>query len=102
MSDAIDAAALDAQTFGDRALALEILGMFRDQSTPILLALAASSGQARGEIAHRLKGSALAIGALALAGHAAALEAAPDDAAVLAKVETACAAVRREIDARLG
>jgi HPt (histidine-containing phosphotransfer) domain-containing protein len=99
MSTAIDRAELAAQTFGDAALAAEILAMFAAQTPPLLQALAATSGPARAEVAHRLKGSSLAIGARDLAEAAAALEAAPDDAARLAALERASAAVMAEIAA---
>jgi HPt (histidine-containing phosphotransfer) domain-containing protein len=97
MTAAIDRAALDAQTFGDTSLAREILLMFRDQTPPLLLALAATSGGARAKVAHRIKGSALAIGAGDLAGRAATLESAPDDAEALRGVEEAAAAAQSDI-----
>jgi HPt (histidine-containing phosphotransfer) domain-containing protein len=97
MTDAIDRAHLAAQTFGDSALAREVLGLFREQADPLLQALAASSGAARADIAHRLKGSALAIGAFDLAAAAASLEAKPDDPFVLRAVEQGCADVMRAI-----
>jgi HPt (histidine-containing phosphotransfer) domain-containing protein len=94
---AIDREALDAQTFGDKALASEILAMFLDQSPPLMQALGATVGRARREVAHRLKGSALAIGAGELADRAAALEAAPNDVGRLRAVEEAVAAARQDI-----
>jgi HPt (histidine-containing phosphotransfer) domain-containing protein len=97
MTAAIDRAELDAQTFGDKALAREILGMFREQAPMLLQALAASSGPARAEVAHRLKGSSLAIGARDLAAAASALEAAPQDLAWLNAVESGVDAVLRDI-----
>jgi HPt (histidine-containing phosphotransfer) domain-containing protein len=97
MSTAIDRAELDAQTFGDPALAAEVLAMFQDQATPLLQALAASVGQARADVAHRLKGSALAIGARDLAAAAAALEGAPGDDDALLSVERAAAMALAEI-----
>jgi HPt (histidine-containing phosphotransfer) domain-containing protein len=92
----IDRAALSAQTFADPALEAEILTMFREQAPPLIAALRAAEGLARAELAHRIKGSALAIGATGLAEAAGAAEASPSDMAV-DKVETSCAAVLLEV-----
>jgi HPt (histidine-containing phosphotransfer) domain-containing protein len=97
MTNAIDRTELDTQTFGDKALAREILDMFREQAPMLLQAIMASSGAARGEVAHRLKGSALAIGARTLAAAAADLEAAPLDADALARVEANVQDVLRDV-----
>lgn len=60
---------------------------------PVLLAsVAATEGARRGEIAHRVKGSSAAIGALRLASAAAELEASPGDPAALRAFEAAAAA----------
>ncbi|MGL4241064.1 MAG: Hpt domain-containing protein [Beijerinckiaceae bacterium] len=97
MSTAIDREELARQTFGEPDLAAEVLGMFADQAPVLLQTIAATAGQARADAAHRLKGSALAIGAKGLAAAAAALELAPADPDALAAVERACAAVTAEI-----
>jgi HPt (histidine-containing phosphotransfer) domain-containing protein len=75
-----------------------VLSMFRDQAPTLLLALRAAEGAARAEVAHRLKGSALAIGASGLAEAAAALEAAPGDAVLIDAVEDASGAVVADVD----
>jgi HPt (histidine-containing phosphotransfer) domain-containing protein len=90
----VDIDELDVQTFHDGDIRREVIGMFRDQMPAILGALAAGDGVGRAEIAHRLKGSALALGARPLADAASRLEVHPDDAAVLAEV-------RRLVDATL-
>jgi HPt (histidine-containing phosphotransfer) domain-containing protein len=82
----VDADELNVQTFHDRDIRREVIGMFRDQMPPILGALAAGGGVGQTEIAHRLKGSALALGARPLAEAAARLEANPGNAAILAEV----------------
>jgi HPt (histidine-containing phosphotransfer) domain-containing protein len=99
MPSAIDSSELARQTFGDAALAREIVAMFADQTPALLAALLATRGQARADVAHRLKGSALAVGATALARSAAALEIAPDDPAALGTVERDCDTVLAEIRA---
>ena len=73
----IDLSHLDEQTFGDADLRQEVLGMFQLQIPLLLTALEAAHGEARAEIAHRLKGSCLAIGANQLADAAALIEDAP-------------------------
>jgi len=61
----IDLVHLARQTDGDEALEDELLKMFDTQSAKLLarLRLAEVGPQAKADIAHRLKGSALAIGA---------------------------------------
>jgi HPt (histidine-containing phosphotransfer) domain-containing protein len=97
MPSAIDREKLTEQTFGDAALAAELLGMFAAQIPTLLAAAAATDGAARADIAHRIKGSALAIGATSAAESASRLEEAPGDPALVAALETACAAVFSEI-----
>jgi HPt (histidine-containing phosphotransfer) domain-containing protein len=63
MRPIIDLAHLDEQTFGDAELQREVLHMFQAQVPLLLKALEAAQGDARAEIAHRLKGSCLAVGA---------------------------------------
>jgi HPt (histidine-containing phosphotransfer) domain-containing protein len=86
----IDTEHLNHQTFGDADLKREILEMFRVQTPPLLAAIDAQSGDGRSDTAHRLKGSALAIGAMVLAEAADALEQAPDAASALQAVHGAC------------
>jgi HPt (histidine-containing phosphotransfer) domain-containing protein len=98
---AIDREKLSEQTFGDLEIRREVLGMFRAELPALLQALAATDGKPRSEIAHRLKGSSLAIGATALAEAAARLDAAPGAPGQLDAVEQAAAAVSRDIEALL-
>jgi HPt (histidine-containing phosphotransfer) domain-containing protein len=90
MEPMIDVAHLDQQTFSDPELKREILTMFRLQAPALLAAMDAQSGAARGATAHRLKGSALAIGAGALAEAADLLEKTPASAQALQAVHLTC------------
>ncbi len=69
---AIDLVHLARQTDGDFQLESELLAMFDAQSAKLSarLALAEVSAQAKADIAHRLRGSALAIGARRVAAAA--------------------------------
>jgi len=80
----IDLVHLARQTMGDKALELEVLQMFARQARQGMKELAASEGEARSAVAHRLKGSAQSVGAVAVARAAETLEASPADAAALA------------------
>jgi HPt (histidine-containing phosphotransfer) domain-containing protein len=71
----IDFAHLSRMTLGNPALECEVLTMFVAQSARMLDQLASLPPEA-GSIAHKLKGSARAIGAFAVADAAARLEAA--------------------------
>lgn len=93
MDHVINIAELDQQTFGDAELKREVLDLFAAQAPVLLQTLAASSGEVRSQTAHRLKGSALAIGAAQLASCADALEREPDASSKLLAVETAMADV---------
>jgi len=77
---AIDLVHLARQTDGDDALEAELLIMFDRQAEKLAerVKIADLSRRARGDVAHRLKGSALAIGAFAVARAASALEEAFD------------------------
>jgi HPt (histidine-containing phosphotransfer) domain-containing protein len=90
----IDRDYLGRQCQGDEALEHELLGLFAMQARDLAAALSGASGpsEGRANIAHKLKGSALAIGAGRVARAAAAFE----DAARLASPEPACTA---ELDA---
>jgi HPt (histidine-containing phosphotransfer) domain-containing protein len=83
MMKIIDEAELDQQTFHDPDIRREVIGMFVDQAPAILAGIEASTGAARADIAHRLKGSALALGARPLAEAASRLELSPADHATL-------------------
>jgi HPt (histidine-containing phosphotransfer) domain-containing protein len=94
MTPIIDETELDQQTFHDPDIRREIIGMFIDQAPAILAGIDGGMGVTRADIAHRLRGSALALGALPLAEAASRLELAPADA-------TALNDVRRLLDATL-
>ncbi len=76
---AIDLHHLSNQTMGDKALELEVLQIFARQTRQLLKSLAEDPSAARGEIAHRLKGAALGIGAFAVAEAAGSVESDPAD-----------------------
>ena len=73
---AIDWRHLERQCLGDAALAQELLSLFATQARQLAVQLteAALPAPALADLAHRLKGSALAVGANALAARASALE----------------------------
>jgi HPt (histidine-containing phosphotransfer) domain-containing protein len=104
---AIDLVHLARATDGDESLEAELLAMFDRQSEKLLgrVRLADLPRRARGDVAHRLRGSALAIGAFAVARAAEALEAAferdAEPQAEIAALEAAVAAARAAI-AELG
>jgi HPt (histidine-containing phosphotransfer) domain-containing protein len=72
----IDHAHLDAQTFGDADLAREVLQLFVTQCTALLPAIgdATLGMDARADHAHTLRGSAVGVGARAVAAACAMLE----------------------------
>jgi HPt (histidine-containing phosphotransfer) domain-containing protein len=73
-ANALDAAYLSSQTFGDTALEIELLELFIAQARRLVPQLATSDTREQADIAHRLKGSAYAIGAQLLAGSVEAFE----------------------------
>ncbi|WEX07428.1 Hpt domain-containing protein [Chelativorans sp. AA-79] len=77
----IDLAHLSRQTLGDESLKREVLGLFLVQATAARTELAQAKGEARRSLAHRLVGSARAVGAFAIAACAAELEASPQSEA---------------------
>jgi HPt (histidine-containing phosphotransfer) domain-containing protein len=91
-------------TLGDATLEHEVLAMFSAQTASLIGALAALPADAGG-LAHTLKGSARAIGAVAVADAAIRLEAAlhggGDPAPALAGLTAAVAEARAAIDAML-
>ena len=74
----IDLVHLARATDGDESLEAELLAMFDRQSEKLIerVRLADLPRRVRADVAHRLRGSALAIGAFAVAQAASALEAA--------------------------
>jgi HPt (histidine-containing phosphotransfer) domain-containing protein len=100
----IDVEHLRRMTLGDIGLEHEVLAMFAAQSAKLLDTLATLPAEA-GALAHKLKGSAKAIGAFAVAEAAALLEAVladrGDPSEALAELGDAVALARTAIDAML-
>jgi HPt (histidine-containing phosphotransfer) domain-containing protein len=100
----IDFEHLSRMTLGDAGLEQEVLAMFSAQSGKLIGALAAMPADAPA-LAHTLKGSARAIGAMAVADAAARLEAAIaagfDPTSALADLDDAIAQTRAVIEAVL-
>ncbi|GJD62863.1 Hpt domain-containing protein [Methylobacterium frigidaeris] len=78
MEPLLDRAHLDRQTFGDADLAREVLALFAGQCDRLVPGLSDLdlAPDARADLAHTLKGSALGIGAARVAALAGRLEAA--------------------------
>lgn len=97
----IDLAHLERMTLGDDGLAREVLAMFAAQAAEVMQTLAMLPPDAAA-LAHRLKGSARAIGAMDVADAADRIEAAlrrdADAAPELAELSEAVAAARVAID----
>jgi HPt (histidine-containing phosphotransfer) domain-containing protein len=100
----IDFAHLRTMTLGDESLEREVLAMFAGQAAELAAALAQLPPDAAA-IAHKLKGSARAIGAMRVASAAADLETAlqngDDPANLLAALDDAVGEARAAIDAIL-
>src|SRR4051812_11471403 len=100
----IDFEHLKRMTLGDAVLEHEVLAMFAAQSARLIGTLAGLPADA-GALAHTLKGSARAIGAVAVADAATRLEAAldggDDPARELSELGEAVAQVRTAIEAVL-
>jgi HPt (histidine-containing phosphotransfer) domain-containing protein len=100
----IDFEHLKRMTLGDAGLEQEVLAMFSAQSAKLIATLATGPADA-GALAHKLKGSARAIGAFGVADAAARLEASLASGANLserlAELGDAVALVRTAIEAIL-
>ena len=100
----IDIAHLERMTLGDVSLEREVLAMFAGQSAGLISALAALPSNAA-TLAHTLKGSARAIGAVRVAEAAERLEAAvrsnAEAAEALVALNASIAEARTAIDAIL-
>jgi len=84
-ADAIDLEHLDRVTFGNRALACEVLSLFDRQAEKLLAEIVvAPDDRSRREAAHTLRGAALGIGATAVAEAADELESAGLNAVAVA------------------
>ncbi|MDN5927830.1 MAG: Hpt domain-containing protein [Hyphomicrobiales bacterium] len=73
----IDLAHLARQTLGDRAVEEEVLSLFTQQAATVCEKIGAAVPDERRKLAHGLKGSALGVGAFAVAEAASAVEADP-------------------------
>lgn len=82
----IDLVHLESQTMGDKELENEILQLFARNARAALFELAHAQPEAIAAVAHRLKGSAQAVGAVRVALAAEALENHSSDSARLAAV----------------
>ena len=105
----IDLVHLARATDGDESLERELLAMFARQSERLVerVKLADLPRRARADVAHRLRGSALAIGAFAVASAAEAAEAAfeggeAEPAAEIAALVAAAARARAAIAELMG
>ena len=100
----IDFEHLGRMTLGDAILEHEVLAMFSAQAVSLMSALAMLPAAA-GELAHKLKGSARAIGAFQVADAAERLETAvlkgDDPVEALAELDDAVEQARTAIDAIL-
>ena len=100
----IDIAHLRRMTLGDAALEREVLTMFSGQASRLVKALGARPADASA-LAHKLKGSARAIGAFAVADAAAHLEtlvgAGRDPAEALGDLDSALEEAQSAIEALL-
>ncbi|AYD01126.1 Hpt domain-containing protein [Neorhizobium sp. NCHU2750] len=83
----IDLVHLARQTMGDKALETEILQMFARQSRGLLQEISTAERDTAVALAHRLKGSAKAIGAFKVSVAAERLEAEPEDAGAMASLQ---------------
>jgi HPt (histidine-containing phosphotransfer) domain-containing protein len=102
----IDRAHLARMTYGDRSLERELLELFERQAEILLARMRDSGAAALAGLAHTLKGSAVAIGAVGVAEAAAAAEQAAGLApserrAAIARLAAAVDRVRPEITAML-
>jgi HPt (histidine-containing phosphotransfer) domain-containing protein len=75
----IDLVHLARQTMGDRALEQEVLCLFVHQTQQVRERIAQAEPEECRQLAHGLRGSAVGVGAFAIADCAAAIEAKPDD-----------------------
>lgn len=102
MPDPVDGAHLERITHHDPQLQHELLALFHDHVPGELARLRGAAAGERSEIAHRLSGSAKAIGAWEVARVAAELEARSEGVeAATAELAAAVADVQRYIEGRL-
>ncbi|MGT2443168.1 Hpt domain-containing protein [Ensifer adhaerens] len=85
----IDFAHLAVQTMGDKALEIEVLQLFARQARQVLKEIAEGEGTPRAQAAHRLKGAALAVGAVDVASVAGTIEHNPAEASLCDQLASA-------------
>jgi HPt (histidine-containing phosphotransfer) domain-containing protein len=73
----IDLVHLTRQTMGDRAIEIEILGMFAKQMSGSRVSMAKGNADERKRLAHTIKGTARSVGAFAIGDVAERIEKAP-------------------------
>lgn len=88
-SKPIDFVHLARQTMGDKELEIEVLQLFTRNARTLLHDLSVCDNAGAKAIAHRLKGSADAVGAFNVSAAAEAVENGGHDSAALAKLATA-------------
>ncbi|APG91331.1 Hpt domain-containing protein [Sinorhizobium americanum] len=75
----IDFVHLSGQTMGNKSLEIEVLQLFARQARQTMAEINDADADACGQSAHRLKGAALAVGAMRVARAATAIEQRPAD-----------------------
>ncbi len=101
----LDPVHLAAQTGGDLPLQRDLLKLFVAQSAELMAAMRIADPPVAGDLAHKLGGSARAIGAFELAGAVVKLEGAlgrDDWQTALESVAAALGRARRAVEAHLG
>jgi HPt (histidine-containing phosphotransfer) domain-containing protein len=91
----LDLEHLSRQCLGDRDLMTELMTLFQAQARALAAQLAGErlAPAAKADVAHRLRGSSLAVGAFAVARAAAAVEACGRDGAGVVEMSQAVAAL---------
>jgi HPt (histidine-containing phosphotransfer) domain-containing protein len=82
----VDLVHLSRQTMGDRALEAEVLDLFLHQALAARESIAKAGTTERRNLAHALKGSALGVGAFAVAECASEIEKHPEETALPKKL----------------
>jgi HPt (histidine-containing phosphotransfer) domain-containing protein len=95
----LDPIHLAAQTGGDLLLQRDLLNLFVAQSAELMAAMRIANPRAAGDLAHKLSGSARAIGAFELAEAAAKLEGKLDGKEAQTALESVAAALGRALGA---
>jgi HPt (histidine-containing phosphotransfer) domain-containing protein len=85
----IDFVHLGKQTMGDKGLEVEILQLFARQARQAMADIAGGDAERCREAVHRLKGAALAVGAISVADAATAIEGQPTDMILMGDLSAA-------------